>query len=99
MENKMKTQEQFAEEILDQCQNGASVSDLMTTLEEYKSQIEPLVRQDIEEMKTQINERINIHEKILSKPESTDPQHRKGFIDGLQRGLSIIKDVDSELNN
>lgn len=45
----MKTQEQFAEEILEQCQNGTSVSNLMAMLEEYRiqlaSQIEPQVRQ------------------------------------------------------
>ena len=43
----MKTQEQFAEEILEQCMNGTSISNLMVTLEEYRvqiaSQLEPLV--------------------------------------------------------
>ena len=34
----MKTQAQFAEEILEQCQYGTSVSNLMQTLGEYRKQ-------------------------------------------------------------
>jgi len=50
----MKTQEQFAEEILEQCMNGTSISNLMAKLEEYRiqlaSQLEPLVMQKIAEV-------------------------------------------------
>lgn len=34
----MRTQAEFAEEILEQCQYGTSVSNLMATLEEYRQQ-------------------------------------------------------------
>lgn len=96
----MKTQEQFAEEILDQCMNGTSVSNLMAVLEEYRiqlaSQLEPPVivktAEEIKQAKLEVLKEIKIE---VAQKQQKIFDSRMPYV--KDECWEIVEDIDSDI--